>query len=234
VVVASKGIETDSLETMSEVFSEVLPAPQQSLLAFLSGPSFAREVALGLPTAVSAASRNPDTALFVQRHFSNEAFRVYTNPDVTGVELGGALKNVIAIAAGISDGLGLGHNARSALITRGLAEIARLGSALGADARTFAGLSDMGDLVLTCTGDLSRNRTVGLRLGQGLRLKEILGGMTMVAEGVRTTLAAVKLAARAGVELPIAEQIHGVLYEDKEPLRAMQDLMARDLRAELG
>ncbi len=234
VVVASKGIETDTLKTMSEVFEDELPAGEHRFLCFLSGPSFAKEVARGLPTAVSAASTDHDTAVDVQQVFSNASFRVYTNPDVTGVELGGALKNVIAIAAGISDGLGLGHNARSALITRGLAEITRLGVARGADPQTFAGLSGLGDLVLTCTGDLSRNRTVGMQLGRGGRISEILGSMRMVAEGVRTTLATVRLARRVRVEMPIAEQIHGVLYEDKDPRQALQDLMTRDLRSEVG
>jgi glycerol-3-phosphate dehydrogenase (NAD(P)+) len=234
IVIASKGIETDSLKTMCDVFDEELPTDRGHHTAFLSGPSFAKEVARGLPTAISVASRDPETAAFVQAHFSSETFRVYTNPDVTGVELGGALKNVIAIAAGISDGLELGHNARSALITRGLAEMTRLGVALGADERTFSGLSGLGDLVLTCTGDLSRNRTVGMKLGQGQKLKEILESMRMVAEGVKTTLATVRLARRLKVELPIAEQIHDVLYEDKDPREAIQELMTRGLRSEVG
>lgn len=234
LVVASKGIETESLKTMSEVFEEELPAGEGFTLAFLSGPSFAREVMRRLPTAVSVASRDPGTAAFVQNMFSTEHFRAYTNPDVTGVEIGGALKNVMAIAAGISDGLELGHNARSALITRGLAEMTRLGAALGAEERTFAGLSGLGDLVLTCTGDLSRNRTVGMKLGRGQRIKEILEEMHMVAEGVKTTLAAVQLAGNVGVELPIAEQIYSVLYEDREPRSALQDLMGRELRSEVG
>ena len=234
VVVASKGIETDSLKTMSEVFEEELPTGNADSLAFLSGPSFAKEVVRGLPTAVSVASRDPGTARTIQGLFSTETFRVYTNPDVTGVELGGALKNVIAIAAGICDGLALGHNARSALITRGLAEIIRLGVALGADERTFAGLSGLGDLVLTCTGDLSRNRTVGMKLGGGQTLQEILSEMRMVAEGVKTTMAAVRLSRSLSVELPIAEQIYAVLYEERDPRLALQELMTRDLRSELG
>ena len=234
LVIASKGIETESLKTMSEVFVEELPAGEGFTLAFLSGPSFAREVVRGLPTAVSVASGDPGTAAFVQKLFSTENFRAYTNPDITGVEIGGALKNVMAIAAGISDGLELGHNARSALITRGLAEMIRLGVALGADERTFAGLSGLGDLVLTCTGDLSRNRTVGMKLGRGQRIKEILDEMHMVAEGVKTTLAAVRLARKVGVELPIAEQIYSVLYEDKVPRSALQGLMSRELRSEVG
>jgi glycerol-3-phosphate dehydrogenase (NAD(P)+) len=234
IVIASKGIETESLKTMCEVFDEELPRERGHHTAFLSGPSFAKEVVKGLPTAVSVASRDPETAALVQTLFSSRSFRVYTNPDVTGVELGGALKNVIAIAAGISDGLELGHNARSALITRGLAEMTRLGEALGADARTFSGLSGLGDLVLTCTGDLSRNRTVGMKLGQGLKLEEILESMRMVAEGVKTTLATVRLARRSNVELPIAEQIYKVLYEDKDPREAIHELMTRVLRSEIG
>jgi glycerol-3-phosphate dehydrogenase (NAD(P)+) len=234
IVIASKGIETDSLKTMCDVFDEELPSERGHHTAFLSGPSFAKEVVRGLPTAISVASRDPETAAFVQTLFSSKTFRVYTNPDVTGVELGGALKNVIAIAAGISDGLELGHNARSALITRGLAEITRLGVTLGANERTFSGLSGLGDLVLTCTGDLSRNRTVGMQLGRGQKLKEILESMCMVAEGVKTTLATVRLARRHKVELPIAEQIYEVLYEDKDPREAIQELMTRGLRSEIG
>lgn len=234
IVIASKGIETDSLKTMCEVFDEVLTEPARSQTAFLSGPSFAREVVRGFPTAVSVASRDESVSIRVQKVFSSKTFRVYTNPDVTGVELGGALKNVMAIAAGISDGLGLGHNARSALITRGLAEMARLGAVMGADERTFSGLSGLGDLVLTCTGDLSRNRTVGMKLGKGQKIGEILSEMRMVAEGVKTTLSTYRLARRHNVDMPIAEQIYGVLYEDKEPRTAIEELMSRGLRSELG
>lgn len=234
VVVASKGIETETLKTMSDVFEEELPEGQGAAVSFLSGPSFAREVAAGLPTAVSLGCRHAATAGDVQQLFSSATFRVYTNPDVRGVEFGGSLKNVMAIAAGISDGLGLGHNARSALITRGLAEMTRLGVALGADERTFAGLSGLGDLVLTCTGDLSRNRTVGRELGSGKSLDEILGTMNMVAEGVKTTLATVRLARTCAVEMPIAEQIYSVLYEKKSPRAALEELMSRDLRSELS
>lgn len=234
VVVASKGIETESLKTMSDVFAEELPEEQGRRSSFLSGPSFAREVAAGLPTAVSLGCGHADTSARVQKLFSSDSFRVYTNPDVKGVELGGSLKNVMAIAAGISDGLGLGHNARSALITRGLAEMTRLGTVLGADERTFAGLAGLGDLVLTCTGDLSRNRTVGMKLGGGDSLDEILGSMNMVAEGVKTTLATVRLARKAGVEMPIAEQIYSVLYEKKLAGDALRELMRRDLRSELS
>jgi glycerol-3-phosphate dehydrogenase (NAD(P)+) len=232
VVVATKGIETESLRTMAEVFAEELAPSGGRPLSFLSGPSFAREVAVGLPTAITCASRSPETARLVQELFSSDAFRVYTTDDVIGVELGGALKNVIAIAAGICDGLGLGHNARSALITRGLAEMSRLGVALGARAVTFSGLAGLGDLVLTCTGDLSRNRTLGMALAAGRSLEEITASTRTVAEGVRTTAAAVSLARRQGVEMPIAEQTRRVLYEGKSPRAALQRLMSRDLKEE--
>jgi glycerol-3-phosphate dehydrogenase (NAD(P)+) len=231
VVVASKGIETDSLETMDGVFTAGLDAHDHRL-AFLSGPTFAREVSAGLPTAVTIASRDGATSKQVQETFSTEIFRVYTTDDVVGVEIGGALKNVMAIAAGIGDGLGLGHNARSALITRGLAEMTRLGVALGARASTFAGLAGLGDLVLTCTGDLSRNRTLGMALAAGRSLAEIQAATRTVAEGVRTTAAAVKLAARTGVEMPIATQVHRVLFDGVPPRIALQDLMTRNLRDE--
>ena len=232
VVSASKGIENDTLLPMSSVLEEILPAPLVENLAFLSGPSFAREVAAGMPTAVVAAARRPEVARRVQEIFSTEVFRVYTNADVIGVELGGAVKNVIALAAGVSDGLGFGYNTRAALITRGLAEITRLGVAMGADPATFAGLAGMGDLVLTCTGDLSRNRTVGMELGRGRKLNEILAGMTMVAEGVKTTLSAFQLSRRLGVEAPITEQMYRILYEEKDPRRAVSDLMLRELKPE--
>jgi len=232
IVSASKGIENDTLQLMSEVLFEVLPATVAEGLVFLSGPSFAREVAAGMPTAVVAAAASEEAARRVQGVFSTDAFRVYTNDDVVGVELGGALKNVIAVAAGVSDGLGFGYNTRAALITRGLAEMTRLGVALGADPATFAGLAGMGDLVLTCTGDLSRNRTVGMELGRGRTLEEILGGMKMVAEGVKTTLSAYQLASRLGVEVPITEQVYRILYEGKEPRQAVSDLMLRGLKHE--
>jgi len=232
IVSASKGIENDTLQLMSEVLYEVLPGTLAAGLVFLSGPSFAREVASGMPTAVVAASAREEAARRVQEIFSTDAFRVYTNDDVVGVELGGSLKNVIAVAAGVSDGLGFGYNTRAALITRGLAEMTRLGVALGADAATFAGLAGMGDLVLTCTGDLSRNRSVGMELGRGRKLEEILGGMKMVAEGVKTTLSAYQLASRLGVEVPITEQVYRILYEGKDPRRAVGDLMLRGLKHE--
>ena len=232
LVSAAKGIENESLLTMSEVLAEVLGQEITDRSAFLSGPSFAREVAEEQPTAVAVAAENNGVADTVQQLFSTEYFRVYTNADVMGVELGGALKNVIALAAGVSDGLGFGYNTRAALITRGLAEIARLGEAKGALPATFAGLAGMGDLVLTCTGDLSRNRKVGMELGQGRKLNEILGAMHMVAEGVKTTLSAYQLARKLGVEVPIIEQMYQILYADKSPRQAVTDLMQRVLKAE--
>jgi glycerol-3-phosphate dehydrogenase (NAD(P)+) len=233
-VCASKGIENESLMTMSEVMEDVLPKEFHHRTAFLSGPSFAKEVIRKMPTAVSVASREPATARYIQSVFSTEYFRVYTSPDVMGVELGGSLKNIIAIAAGCSDGLGFGHNTRAALITRGLAEIARLGMAMGANPLTFSGLSGMGDLVLTCTGELSRNRTVGYRLGKGEKLNDILSEMKMVAEGVKTTKAAWALSKKYSVQMPITEQVYNLLYEEKEAARVVKDLMTRDLKSELG
>jgi glycerol-3-phosphate dehydrogenase (NAD(P)+) len=233
-VSATKGIENDTLMTIHEVMEDVLPKGFHHRFAFLSGPSFAREVCRKMPTAVSVASRDISVAKRVQAAFSTEYFRVYTSPDVIGVELGGALKNVIAIAAGCSDGLGYGHNTRAALITRGLAEIARLGMAMGANPLTFSGLSGMGDLLLTCTGDLSRNRTVGYKLGQGMKLRDILAEMKMVAEGVKTAKAAYELSVKYGVRMPITEQVYKLLYEDKDPGRVVRDLMTRDLKSEIG
>lgn len=232
LVSASKGIENHTLSTMSEVMEEILPQDFHHRTAFLSGPSFAREVAQELPTAVSVASRDLSIAARVQDVFSTDYFRVYTNEDVIGVELGGAIKNVIALAAGVSDGLGFGYNTRAALITRGLAEMTRMGVAMGANPATFAGLAGMGDLVLTCTGDLSRNRSVGMELGRGRTLDEILQGMNMVAEGVKTTLSAYQLAVRLGVDVPITEQMYRILYENKNPRQAVSDLMMRGLKSE--
>lgn len=229
---ASKGIELDTLKPVSCIYEELLPTALYRRFGVLSGPSFAREVAQEMPTAVVAAAQDEAIAQEIQKVFSTSFFRVYTNGDVIGVELGGAIKNVIAIAAGISDGLGFGYNTRAALITRGLAEMSRLGKAMGASAATFAGLAGMGDLVLTCTGDLSRNRTVGMALGQGKRLSEILGEMKMVAEGVKTTESASQLAARLGIEMPITEQVYRVLYEEKPAREAVMELMTRDLKAE--
>ncbi len=232
VVSAAKGIENDSLLTMSQVLRQVLPAGLHRQLAVLSGPSFAREVAAGMPTAVVAAAETAAVACQVQQAFANRQFRVYTNDDLLGVELCGALKNVMALAAGVSDGLGFGANTRAALITRGLAEMTRLGLALGAKAATFSGLAGMGDLVLTCTGDLSRNRTVGMALGAGKTLTEILTGMKMVAEGVKTTLSAHQLAAGKGVDVPIINQMYEILYRQKDPRQAVVDLLARELKPE--
>lgn len=232
VIGASKGIEVDTLRTMVEVLDEVLPRAAAAQACFLSGPSFALEVARELPTAVVVASRVDRAARRAQQLFQTPYFRVYTNPDVKGVELAGALKNVIALAAGMATGLGLGHNALAALITRGLAEIARLGVALGANPLTFAGLAGMGDLILTCTGELSRNRRVGIELARGRRLEDILTELAMVAEGVSTARAAHALAHRAGVEMPIVAEVHAVLFEGRDPRTAVESLMVREPKAE--
>jgi glycerol-3-phosphate dehydrogenase (NAD(P)+) len=229
LVSATKGIETGSLQRMTEVGNDEMPGHP---LAVLSGPSFALEVARGQPTAVVVASADAEVAEALQRRFSARTFRVYTSDDVVGVELAGALKNVIAIAAGIVAGLGYGHNTVAALITRGLAEISRLAVALGGRPDTLAGLAGLGDLVLTCTGGLSRNRRVGERLGSGRSLDEALHETDMVAEGVRTTLAACALAERAGVEMPIASQMRAVLYGGKPPREALDELMLRTLKRE--
>jgi len=232
VVSASKGIETDTLATLDQVLAEVLPPPVAARAAFLSGPSFALEVAQEHPTAVTLAARDASLARQLQGLFQTPYFRVYTHHDIRGVELGGALKNVIAIAAGVADGLGFGHNTRAALITRGLAEIARLGVAMGAEASTFAGLAGLGDLVLTCTGPLSRNRAVGVELGRGRPLEDILRGMIMVAEGVRTAQAAHALARRHGVEMPITAEVYAILFEGRSPRAAVESLMLREPKAE--
>lgn len=229
VISASKGIENTTLFTMTQVMEQVLPQSLHCALAALSGPSFAKEVAQGLPTAVTIAAADMALAMELQRLFSAENMRAYASTDLMGVQLAGALKNVIAIAAGICDGMELGDNARAALITRGLAEIARLGVRLGAHSMTFAGLAGLGDLVLTCTGALSRNRHVGLELGRGLRLKDILAGMSMVAEGVKTCASAWDLACRYEVPMPITEQVYRVLYEDQNPRIAVRELLTRPL-----
>ena len=234
IVSAAKGIENETLLTMTEVMSEELPVPDEYHLGVLSGPSFAKEVAAGIPTAVTAASKSKEAAQNIQTIFSTERFRVYASTDVIGVQLGGALKNIVAIAAGICDGLGYGTNTRAALITRGLAEISRLGVKMGASPLTFSGLAGMGDLVLTCTGDLSRNRYVGLKLGQGMKLSAILEEMEMVAEGVKTTKSAWNLARKVGVEMPILEQIYQVIYNDKGCSAAVSDLLSRDLKQEIS
>ena len=227
---ATKGIEEETLKTPSGVLADLL-GDSFDIVA-LSGPSFAKEVSLKLPTAVSAASESAKAAEYVQRAFSSEHFRVYTNTDITGVELGGALKNVIAIASGISDGLKLGHNARAALITRGLSEMSTLGIALGAKLATFSGLSGLGDLILTCTGPLSRNYTLGRSIGAGGKLTELLEGVKTVAEGVKTSRAAHALALKLGVEMPITEAVCRVLYEGKGPMEAVRELMERKLTHE--
>ncbi|MDD2364536.1 MAG: NAD(P)-dependent glycerol-3-phosphate dehydrogenase [Desulfuromonadaceae bacterium] len=229
---ASKGIELETLQTVSQLCGELFGDEALNRYVALSGPTFAREVAQELPSLIVAASRNIDASLRVQSAFSCPCLRVYTNSDVTGVELGGAVKNVIAIAAGICDGLGFGHNARAALITRGLSEMNRLGQAMGAQPATFAGLAGMGDLVLTCTGDLSRNRTVGFKLGQGMKLPGILAEMRMVAEGVKSAESVYRLAQTLEVEMPIVEKTFQILHEDKPARQAVIELMARDLKAE--
>jgi glycerol-3-phosphate dehydrogenase (NAD(P)+) len=231
-VSATKGLENQSLQRMSEVVESVLTPAFSAKIAVISGPSFAKEVANGDPTAIVVASQDREVAELVQREFSSPSLRLYTNSDVVGVELGGAVKNVVAIAAGVCAGIGFGHNSMAALITRGLAEMTRLALACGGRRETLAGLAGMGDLVLTCTGQLSRNRTVGLKLGQGQRLSEIMPGMRMVAEGVMTTRATLELAKKHQVEMPIAEQMDYVLHHDKNPLDAIKDLMERRLRDE--
>jgi glycerol-3-phosphate dehydrogenase (NAD(P)+) len=232
VVSASKGIENESLKTMDAVLADVLPAPVTRTACFLSGPSFAREVGMGHPTAVTIASHDPAAAQRAQAAFQTRSFRVYTSTDVRGVELGGSVKNVIAIAAGVVEGLGFGYNTQAALITRGLAEIMRLGAALGAQPQTLAGLAGIGDLILTCTGGLSRNRTVGVELGKGRPLDEILGGMHMVAEGVRTARSTRDLARREGVEMPIVEAVHAMLFEGLDARGAVEQLMLREPKPE--
>ncbi|GAB4369087.1 MAG: NAD(P)H-dependent glycerol-3-phosphate dehydrogenase [Deltaproteobacteria bacterium] len=231
LVSLAKGLENESLLRMTEVLAQAAPG-HAGRIAVLSGPTFAREVATGQPAGAVVAAPDRELALFLQEALSGKRFRIYAGTDVVGVEMGGALKNVMAIAAGMADGLGFGHNARALLISRGLAEIARVGVRLGADPRTFQGLSGLGDLVLTCTGDLSRNRTVGIRIGKGERVEEILGGMQMVAEGVRTSRAAADLAERTGVPMPISGQVHRILYEGKEVREAVSELFARALRME--
>lgn len=232
IVSATKGLESGTMLRMSEVI-RLLVGPAYRI-AVLSGPTFAPEVARGVPTASVVASEDQTLVEEIRNSFSGPTFRLYGSPDPIGVEIGGALKNVIAIGAGISDGLGLGHNPRAALITRGLAELARLAVALGAKAETLSGLAGLGDLVLTCTGDLSRNRQVGLKLAAGMELGRILASTPMVAEGVTTTAVALKLAARCGVDLPIATEMHAVLNEGRSPAEAIRRLMTRALRNEVG
>jgi glycerol-3-phosphate dehydrogenase (NAD(P)+) len=233
IISATKGIEIGSHKLMSQVLEEVLPPETGERLVVLSGPSFAREIAEGRPTAVSVASANESFAIAAQAILSSARLRCYSNPDVLGVELGGALKNVVAIVVGICDGLEFGVNARAAIITRGLAEITRLGAKLGSNPLTFLGLSGLGDLVLTCTGDLSRNRRVGLAIGRGKRLEDVLAGLHEVAEGVKTTRSAWEMAQEHGVDMPITEGLYRVLYEGKDAREAAGELMVRQLRSEL-
>jgi len=225
----AKGIEADTGLRMSEVIRAAVPGAK---IATLSGPSLADEVARGIPTAVVAASEDPSTAALAQQTFFSERFRVYTSADLIGVELGGALKNIVALAAGLCDGLGLGDNSKAALITRGLVEIARLGAALGAQRDTFAGLSGLGDLVVTCTSRRSRNRSVGERLGKGEKIADILASMEMVAEGVRNAKSVHDLARKHNVRTPIVDEVHAIIYQDKSPKQAVKDLMTRDAREE--
>jgi glycerol-3-phosphate dehydrogenase (NAD(P)+) len=229
IVVATKGVERETLAVMSDVLAQQFPA---HAIVALSGPSFAAEVVARQPTAVVAASSNAAAAEMVQRALSGDDFRVYTHDDVIGVELGGALKNVIAVATGIAEGLGMGFNARAALITRGLAEMTRLGVKMGASPLTFAGLAGMGDLVLTCTGALSRNRSLGTEIARGVSLDEALATRHTVAEGVMTTHSARALAAREGIEMPIVTAVYRILFEHQPPRAAISELMRRELRAE--
>lgn len=232
IVSGTKGLEVGTGKLMSEVLRDVLPEAMHPRVTVLSGPSFSSEIAEHRPTGVTIACRNEGFAIAAQALLSSPMFRCYSNTDVVGVELGGALKNVIALAVGVVDGMGLGLNARATLITRGLAEITRLGVDMGANPVTFQGLSGIGDLVLTCTGDLSRNRRVGLEIGQGRSLDEILEGMDQVAEGVRTARSAWELGRARGVDMPITEQAYRVLYEGQDPKQAIVNLTTRQLRAE--
>jgi len=229
---ATKGIENDSLMLMSEVLVDEIGRAAEHRMTYLSGPSFAKEVALGQPTAVVVAGKSNDETVAVQHAFATERLRVYSSEDVVGVEVGGALKNVVAIAAGIVDGLGFGHNARAGVITRGLAEIARVAMVKGGSPLTLAGLSGLGDLVLTCTGELSRNRTVGLEMGRGRTLEDVLEHLGHVAEGVKTSKSAYDLGLKLDVDMPITGEVYRVLYEQKQPLQAVVDLMNRALRKE--
>ena len=228
IISVSKGIERGTLLTVSSILKELSDHP----VAVLSGPSFAKEVIKKLPTAVTLATEDKNTGFILQEVFTTNNFRVYTHDDIPGVEIGGALKNVMAIASGISDSLGLGNNARASLITRGLIEMTRLGIAMGAKERTFSGLSGIGDLVLTCTSPLSRNYTVGVKLGQGIKLKDFLNQTRSVAEGVATAESAYELSKKYNIEMPIVEQVYKVIYGDKDPVLAVRDLMERSLKSE--
>jgi len=233
LISASKGIEQKTHLTMSGVIKESLPEVVEGRLAVISGPSFAKEVAQKMPTTVTVACKNSEIAALVQHLFATPYFRVYSSDDMIGVELGGSVKNVIAIAAGIVDGLELGLNTRAALITRGMTEIRRLGLNLGANPRTFTGLAGVGDLVLTCTGNLSRNYSVGIKLGRGKKLQEILAEMHMVAEGVKTAKSVYNFSRKLGVEMPICHEVYRILYKDLAPQKAVHRLMTRTLKQEL-
>lgn len=230
IINASKGIENETLYTIDRILNEVITVP--SSIATISGPTFASEIARHCPSALVAASNDLSTAQRVQEIFSTETIKVFTSTDLLGVELGGALKNIIAIATGISDGLSLGYNARAALITRGLVEIKRIGTAMGARAETFSGLSGMGDLVLTCTGDLSRNRSVGIKLAQGYKIKEVIDGMKMVAEGIYTVKSAYNLKRKLDIQTSIMDETYRVIYEEKPPKQALADLMKVEISTE--
>ena len=232
IICASKGIEIDTLMPLSDVLKDVLPWDFHNRLCFLSGPSFAKEVAQKMPTAITLASYDAAIGKQAQDILSTPNFRVYTNPDVIGVELGGSLKNVVAIGAGVLEGMGYGHNSMAALLTRGLAEMARLGLAMGAQPATFSGLAGMGDLVLTCTGGLSRNRSLGVRLGKGEKIDDILKTTKTVAEGVKTAKAAHELARKYNINMPIVDEVYRLLYEEKDPKQAAMDLMTRQLKGE--
>lgn len=234
LLTVAKGIENESLLTMTELLEDCLPEEFHPYIAVLSGPSFARELALRSPTVVTIASHWEKVAARCQKMLQTESFRSYTSNDVVGVQYGGALKNVIAIAAGIADGLGMGHNARAAIITRGLAEITRLAVRKGGNPLTLSGLSGMGDLVLTCTGELSRNRRVGMELGKGRQLADVLGEMKQVAEGVKTAKSARDLSVKTGVELPICQQVYAIAYEGKSAKAAVVELMTRQPKSELS
>ncbi len=233
IITVAKGIENGTLLPMTQVLEDCLPEEFHPYIGVLSGPSFAKETALRMPTVVTIASRWDKLAARAQSIFHTDSFRTYTSSDVIGVQLGGSLKNVIAIAAGIADGLGFGHNARAGIITRGLAEISRIATRRGANPLTLAGLSGLGDLVLTCTGDLSRNRSLGIELGKGRTLDEILAGMKQVAEGVRTAKSARDMSLRDNVELPICDQVYSILYEGTSPKKAVVELMSRQPKSEL-
>ena len=233
VLCGSKGLEEESLKTMNEVLADVFGSARKESHAFISGPTFAMEVARGLPAAITVAAYRDEVASQIQDILSTPHLRVYSSRDVVGVQMGGVIKNVIAIAAGISDGLGLGQNARAALITRGLAEMTRLAVRMGADPMTLSGLPGLGDLILTCAGDLSRNRQAGIQIAQGKSVEEITRGTRMVAEGIRNTRSVYLLAGRLKVEMPIVEQMYGVLYDAKKPLEAVRNLMQRSLKSEI-